>query len=236
MLKQTKKIRELYEDIQRKLFYMIPEKWDKLCLYASIIDDPDEDDIKGELFFYYIPKGIFRKNPVNVYEIPSKFNLNESEYLKLVEILYMKIKHLREEFIKKSEGKEMWSNLTMTIQDASFRVEYNYEDLKNCEFSSYERHIIWRYKYLGIGPEQVNKQEKEILKKYESGAKTVVDTEVYEAGIYIRDIKNMIDFDTEGYDEPEEIEYEIDRPKKIKKKKNQILSLEDEDKNKKTKY
>ena len=28
MLNHTKKIKEIYEDIQRKLFYMIPEKWD----------------------------------------------------------------------------------------------------------------------------------------------------------------------------------------------------------------
>lgn len=238
MLKHTKKIREIYEDIQRKLFYMIPEKWDKLCLYASVIDEPDEDDIKGELFFYYIPKGIFRKNPVNVYEIPSKFNLDENEYLKLVEIIYMKIKRLREEFIKKNEEKEMWSNLTMIIRDSNFKVEYNYEDLKNSEFSSYERHIIWRYKYLGIGFEQINKQEKEILRRYENGAKTLVDTEVYEAGIYIKDIRNMIDYDTEITNEPEELEYEVEKTKKEKKpkkKQNQILLFENEEKSKNTK-
>ena len=230
MLKHTKRIREIYEDIQRKLFYMIPEKWDKLCLYASIIYEPEDDDIKGELFFYYIPRGIFRKNPVNVYEIPSKFNIDESEYLKLVEILYMKIKRLREEFMKRTENNEIWSNLTMTIKDANFKVEYNYENLKNSEFTSYERHIIWRYKYLNIGFEQANKKEKEILRKYEGGAKKLIDTEVYEAGIYIKDIKNMIDFDTEVYDEPEEIEYEIEKTKKNKKRKNQILLFEDEEK------
>ena len=38
MLRHTKKIKERYEDIQKRLFYMIPEKWDKLYLYASVID------------------------------------------------------------------------------------------------------------------------------------------------------------------------------------------------------
>ena len=28
MLNHTRKIKEIYEDIQRKLFYMIPEKWE----------------------------------------------------------------------------------------------------------------------------------------------------------------------------------------------------------------
>ena len=30
MLRHTKKIKEKYTEIQEKLFYMIPEKWDSL--------------------------------------------------------------------------------------------------------------------------------------------------------------------------------------------------------------
>ena len=82
MLNHTKKIKEIYEDIQRKLLYMIPEKWETLYLYSSIID-VNIEETTGELFFYYIPKGIFRKNPVNVYEIPSKFNIDENQYLRV---------------------------------------------------------------------------------------------------------------------------------------------------------
>ena len=223
MLNHTKKIKEIYEDIQRKLFYMIPEKWDALYLYSSIIDEDKAE--KGELFFYYIPKGIFRKNPVNVYEIPSKFNLEETEYLKLVEALYKKIKELRKEF-KKEETGRVWSNVTITIQNLNFKVEYDYEDLTSSNFSSYERHIIWRYKYLGIGPEQVNKEEKEILKRYITGAKVLSRKEHYEAGIYIKDIKNIVDFDTENYESTQNVEYVA--TKNDKKKKNQILLSEDE--------
>ena len=58
MLKQTKKTKEIYEDIQRKIYYMIPDKWEKLYLYASFIDK-ENGKVTGELFFYYIPKGIF---------------------------------------------------------------------------------------------------------------------------------------------------------------------------------
>ena len=74
MLRHTRKIKELYEDIQRRIFKMIPEKWDSLYLYASVMEGQKET---GEMFFYYIPKGIFKKKPVNVYEIPSKFNIDE---------------------------------------------------------------------------------------------------------------------------------------------------------------
>ena len=99
MLKTTRKIKEIYEDIQKKIFYMIPEKWDELYLYASVIERFGNIET-GELFFYYIPKGILKKNPINVYEIPTKFNLEEGEYLRLVELLYDKIKELRNEYKK----------------------------------------------------------------------------------------------------------------------------------------
>ena len=111
MLKHTKKIEEMYEDIQRRIFYMIPEKWDKVYLYSSVYEKVDGKST-GELFFYYIPKGIFKKNPINVYEIPQKFNLDEKEYINLVNILYKKIIELREEF-KKIEIVSTWTNITM---------------------------------------------------------------------------------------------------------------------------
>ena len=73
---------------------MIPEKWDKIYLYASITNQINNLQT-GELYFYYYPKGILKKNPVNVYEIPSKFSLDEEMYLQLVEDLYSSIKELR---------------------------------------------------------------------------------------------------------------------------------------------
>ena len=195
MLNHTKKIKEMYEDIQRRLYYMIPEKWEKLYLYSSVIDMPNGEK-KGELYFYYIPKGILKKKPVNVYEIPNKFNLDETDYLKLVGILYTKIKKLREEF-RKSETGGLWSNITMSIENNRFKVEYNYEDLNHSDFNSYERHIIWRYEYLGIGEEQVGKKDREILKRYLLGPKMIRRKEKYETGIYISDVENKIAYNTD---------------------------------------
>ena len=225
MLNHTKKIKELYEDIQKKIFYMIPEKWDKLYLYASVIDMPNKKT-EGELFFYYVPKGIFKKNPVNGYEIPSKFNLDESQYLKLVELLYEKIKELREEFKKASLVDEIWSNITISIQNLKFRVEYDYEDLQNNDFTSFERHVIWRVKYLGITPEQCTKEEKDIVRRYSMGAKTLPKREIYEAGIYIHEVENIIGYTTQNYDTTQNVEYVA--TKNEKKSKNQILLSQDE--------
>ena len=227
MLNHTKKVKEIYEDIQRKLFYMIPEKWDKLYLYSSVLDEPDKDGKSGELFFYYIPKGILKKKPVNVYEIPNKFNLDENQYFKLVQMLYGKIKELRKEF-EKSERKEMWTNLTLSIQNLKFKVEYDYTDLNNSEFSSYERHVIWRYENLGIGEEQVSKEDKEILKRYLLGARTLARKEHYDAGIYIQDVDKVIAYTTtENYSKTQDIETEEENTKK-EKRKNQILLSKEE--------
>lgn len=213
MLKHTQRIKEIYEDIQKKIFYMIPEKWDSFYLYSSVIEEEDKES--GELFFYYIPKGILKKKPVNVYEIPSKFNIDETQYLKLVEVLYNKIKELRQEF-KRLELGETWSNLTIIIHNLRFMIEYNYEDLQQSTLSSYERHVIWRCKYLGITLEQLNKEEKDVLRKYKTGPKSLVRVERYDAGIYIKDIQNTVDYDTQE-----------DTPKINR---NQILSSSSEEK------
>lgn len=225
MLNHTKKVKEIYEDIQRKLFYMIPEKWDKLYLYSSILDEPDREGKTGELFFYYIPKGIFKKKAVNVYEIPSKFNLDENQYLRLVQLLYGKIKELRREF-QKSERNEIWSNITISIQSLKFKVEYDYTDLNNDDFSSYERHVIWRYKMLGIGEEQVSKEDKEILKRYQLGARTLARKEHYDSGIYIRDIENMVAYSNENVNTQQEVEEVVETTDK--KRKNQLLLSKEE--------
>lgn len=224
MLNHTKKIKEIYEDIQRKLFYMIPEKWDKLYLYSSILDTPDKEGKTGELFFYYIPKGILKKKPVNVYEIPAKFNIDENQYLRLVQLLYAKIKELRQEF-RKSERNEMWTNLTMSIQSLKFKVEYDYTDLNHSDFSSYERHVIWRYEVLGIGEEQVSKEDKEILKRYRLGAKTLTRKEHYDSGIYIRDIENVIAYSNENA-RTQDVEEVVEKTEK--KHKNQLLLSKEE--------
>ena len=222
MLRNTKKIKDKYEDIQKKLLYMIPEKWEELYLYASVIEKPNGEST-GELFFYYIPKSILKKNPVNVYEIPSKFNIDENQYGKLVEILYDSIKELRQEFEKTEQ--ELWSNITIIIKGTRFGIEYGYEDLNNDGLTSYERHIIWRYKYLDLSIDYANKEEKEVLKKY------IIDKELngegkkeyYDAGIYIRDVKNMVDYQNSEHDSTENAEYVASRDTKTNK--NQILKF-----------
>ena len=226
MLNHTRKIKEIYENIQKTLYYMIPEKWDSLYLYSSIFDEENQEGKTGELFFYYIPRGIFRKKPVNVYEIPSKFNLDENQYLRLVRLLYEKIKELRKEF-QKTEGEEIWTNLTMSIHDLKFKVVYDYTDLKHSTFNSYERHVIWRYENLGIGEEQVSKQDRDILKRYSLGAKVLSRKEYYDAGIYIKDVDNIVAYSTENYVAEQDGETVEEKAKGTKHRNQLLLSKEE---------
>ena len=82
--------------------------------------------------------------------------------------------------------------------------------------------MLWRIKYLGITPEQCTKEEKEVVKKYASLPKKLVRHETYETGIYIRDVKNLVEYNTDGFDKIQEPQEEKET-KNINKMKNQIL-------------
>jgi len=218
MLKHTQKIKEKYEEIQRKIFYMIPEKWEELYLYASIVDRLGNMQT-GEMFFYYIPKGLIKRKPVNVYEIPSRFNIDENDYQELVNILYEALKDLRELF--RDTNQKVWSNLTISIKSFKFKIIYNYDDLSKSNFSNEERHIIWRHKYLGLNLYNCNKEEKEVLQRYLLGRKNETKNETFETGIYIKNIKNIVDYETEDYESIQNVEYVASKNNNVRQ--NQIL-------------
>ena len=159
------KLQRVYREIQKQLFYIIPEKWSKVYLYSSILERSNNLDT-GELYFYYIPKGVLKKKPVNVYEIPNKFSIEEKEYLKLVDKLYKKIKELQQISVE-LEG-EKWNSIIISIADFKFEVEYNYDEDLFLEFNSYEKHLIFRYKYLRYPLSSYNKKEQDIIIKYEN--------------------------------------------------------------------
>lgn len=214
----TPNIKSIYKKIQTKLFYMIPEKWDKIYLYASVIDGLNHLET-GEMFFYYFPKGILKKNPINVYEVPNKFNLEETAYFKLADELYALIKELRKEFVLNNE--KLWSNITISIENFQFIVEYGYEDLINSSYSSYDRHIIWRYKYLKTGLNTYNKKERDIILEYLKNTQYVKErVETYRESIYNKTTHNIVE-----YNKLDTIKNAEDKAKKSKEKKNQILNF-----------
>lgn len=198
----TSNIRNKYEQIQKQLFYMIPEKWDRVYLYASVVDHFNGLQT-GEMFFYYFPKSILKKNPVNVYEIPNKFNIDESAYLKLAEKLYEEIKDLRKELV--TIGEKPWTSITISIQNFKFNVKYEYENLQDSNYTSYDRHLIWRYQYLDIPLSSYSKKERQMIEEYLQSKKHNNNNSVtYQEGIYKKPVSNITE-----YDRPEETKENI---------------------------
>ena len=71
------KIQNLYEEIQKLLIKLVPDTWKSICLYASVLENKN-----GEMYFYYFPKRLIKANPVNCYEVPEKYGIDEEAYNK----------------------------------------------------------------------------------------------------------------------------------------------------------
>lgn len=228
----TPKIKKIYAEIQKKLFYLIPEKWDKIFLYASIVDQMNNMQT-GEMFFYYYPKGVIKRKPINVYEIPSKFSIEEDTYLKLVDELYKEIKLLRKMLIKL--GERAWSNVTISIENFKFGVEFNYDNLTHSKYTSYQRHLIWRYEYLNVPLNSYNKEERKIIIEYLNEKHEILtNNETYYESIYQKPVRNIIEYEREDMIEAQNIKNKttIEAPEKVEeikveKNTNQILRFKD---------
>ncbi len=195
MMYTTPRMKKLYNEIQQKLFYMIPEKWDKIFLYASVSEGINKLET-GEMYFYYFPKGILKKDPVNVYEVPNKFNIDDTKYFKLADELYGIIKRLRKEYINMND--KAWSNIIISIENFKFKVEYGFEDFKNSQYNSYDRHIIFRYMYLNTSINTYNKKERTMIENYMRGMHLRNEKkEIYIEPIYKIEQKNIIDYQKE---------------------------------------
>ena len=212
-MQETETIKAIYKKIQNQLFYMIPEKWDRIYLYASVVQNFGNFKT-GEMFFYYFPKGILKKNPINSYEIPTKFNLDENEYLKLAIKLYDLIKELKEEFNKLH--RRPWTNITIKIEGLKFAVELNYDKLPILKEQVEAKHILWAYNNLKIPLESLSKKQKNLLVT-ELEKNTIPDRAIYSDTIYYNPIKYMVKYQKEQIEQIEDMQnYQI---------KTQILSI-----------
>lgn len=217
-MKKKINLKNLYSEIRELLFNMIPEKWESIYLYASVIEDSKHNE-NGEMFFYYYPKSIIRKNPVNVYEVPNKFNIYENDYMKLAIQLYDIIKKLRHECIE--VDKNNWSNITISIENVEFLVEYNDDNLINSVYTDEERRLIWKYKYIDYPIEKFNKKQKQALQRYlteeEYGQHGVT---IYSETFYQKHIHNDVQYDGDGQEEYSKVDKDEEHQNQVK---NQIL-------------
>ncbi len=161
-----KEVVKIYKEIYTSILKLIPEKWEKVYLYASVLKN-----LKGEMYFYYFPKKIIKSKPINCYEIPEKFEIDENTYNNKLKELYL--------LIKKIKSKVEWTNVTISIDKKFFKIEYHFNDLRKSKYTDEERHIIWQYNYLNLSIDSLNKKEQKLVLNYkeESNINPVIITE-----------------------------------------------------------
>ena len=195
--KETDKALEIASQIQELIYYIIPEKWKNIELYVSM---PDSRIRKGELFFYYLPNSIFKRQYINCYEVPYMFNISEKEYSDIMSKLYNKFMILKEELNKNNrQVEEIYVHITKekyVYEIATDNVRLRKENIENNMlnlFTSYENHIIWRYLNLGIFPD--DRKEKEIIGRYLNTNIADLLNEEIEFDIIEENIKSIVDFE-----------------------------------------
>ena len=195
--KETDKAIEIASQIQELIYYIIPEKWKNIELYISM---PDIGIRKGEMFFYYLPNSIFKRQYINCYEVPYMFNISEKEYSDIMSKLYNKFMILKEELNKNNRNvEEIYVHITKdkyVMEIATDDIILKKNDIRKnmlILYSSYENHIIWRYINLNILPDE--RRDKEIIRKYLNSEYYTLEKELIEFEVINQNIKSIIDFE-----------------------------------------
>lgn len=136
----TSRIEDLYQKIGEKINEIIPDKWNKVYLYAEILPD-------SRIVYFY-----FESSAKNIliysYNIPAEYGVDEGVYKKLRRELINCFEQLHEEF--KLSTPEAWTNLTMYLDcTGKFSMDYNYDEI---DLEPDQQRTIWKYKVLGICP------------------------------------------------------------------------------------
>ena len=98
---------------------------------------------------------------------------------------------------RNNSGKELWSNISISIDNEHFKIDYDYDDLANSPFSSYERHVIWRYNTLKEGDEILSRKDKKIIDSYKRfiAINDLPNRIRYTEKVYDKPVKNIIEFE-----------------------------------------
>lgn len=117
----------IYEKIEDVISAILPENWEKLCLYSYVRDDNYE-------FFFYVKVG---ERYYQYIELEDEFDIALEEIRKVFDELY---KILLPDFMEKA-----WNILTYVLSnDGTFNVEYDYDEIED----RIEYRKMWKEKYL----------------------------------------------------------------------------------------
>ncbi|WP_276736570.1 immunity protein YezG family protein [Bacillus sp. (in: firmicutes)] len=147
---ETVKIGELYQKIAEYLNEMIPSQWEKIVLYAEILDD------SADIYFYFTTPN--NSDYLYSHYIPEQFNVCEEIYDQLLIELQELFEELKEEF--KLGNQDIWTNLTLKLENTGkFSIDYNYDDVLSSELDDLQRRDVWKYQNLGILPKDEDDKE-----------------------------------------------------------------------------
>ena len=157
-----KEVIKIFKEIYTSILSLIPEKWEKICLYAS-----SPLNKKGEMFFYYFPKKIIKAKPINCYEVPNKFGIDEYTYNEELYKLYNKVKNIKQLLSIN------WTSVTIIIDKETFLAQFYFNDLEKSKYTDEDRHTIWQYKYLNLPIDSFSKENQLLINTYKEESNTV---------------------------------------------------------------
>ncbi|TYS31220.1 immunity protein YezG family protein [Bacillus pumilus] len=149
------KIEENYKEIAAIINEMIPVEWDKVWMYAEIVDD------SLEVNFYFCNSD--SEELIYGHNIPEKYSVSNSIYKKLLLKLLHTLENLKKEYIKNGFGD--WSTAIIKMeQPGKFSIEYGYEDIYSLGIDGDQRIAVWEYEKFGFLPD--DQEDKEAVLNY----------------------------------------------------------------------
>ncbi|UDF18266.1 antitoxin YezG family protein [Bacillus pumilus] len=144
-----------YKKIAESINELIPCDWDKVWMYAEILDD------SAEIVFYFNEQN--EKEYVNGHQIPHKYNVSKSTYIHLLYELSEIFEELKKTYIQNDLG--AWTTATLQLDDSGkFTIDFGYEDVYSLGIDNVQRIAVWEYENFGFLPD--DEEDKEAVLNY----------------------------------------------------------------------
>ncbi|EDW23344.1 DUF600 family protein [Bacillus pumilus] len=144
-----------YKKIAESINELIPCDWDKVWMYAEILDD------SAEIVFYFNEQN--EKEYVNGHQIPHKYNVSKSTYIHLLYELSEIFEELKKTYIQNDLG--AWTTATLQLDvSGKFTIDFGYEDVYSLGIDNVQRIAVWEYENFGFLPD--DEEDKEAVLNY----------------------------------------------------------------------
>ena len=154
----TKNLERIYQKVAMQLNNIIPESWEKVMVYSEV------DEYSDSTVFFYYPKN--KIEPIYSLDIEDMEGIDEDEIDSQLNSLDSVFRELWEEF--KRNKQKPWTNLTFGLYSTGkFDIEFDYTILEEeNNYNHYERLIIWKYKNLGVFPNEKRENDMKLIREY----------------------------------------------------------------------